>query len=109
MYVVATCTASILRGTATDTYGDAVDSAVAIATGVLASIREQSRVALDPATQEPRIVRYVEGVMPAGTDVTDTDQVRDDTHGVTYMVVAATQDRQPGFTPDLQLQLKRIT
>jgi hypothetical protein len=109
VYVIATCTASILRGTATDTYGDAVDSAVAIATGVIASIREQSRVAFDPSTQEPRVVRFTQGVMPAGTDVTETDQVRDDTYGVTYIVTSVTQGRQPGFTPDLELQLKQIT
>ena len=109
MYVVATCTASILRGTSTDTYGDPQDNGTVAATGIIASIREISRTVFDPNTQEPRIVRFTEGVMPAGTAVTDTDQVRDDTYGVTYFVEAVTQDREPGFTPDLKLQLKRVS
>jgi hypothetical protein len=109
VYELATCTASILRGTATDAYGDTVDAATVVASGIVASIRETSRVVSDPATQQPRIVRSADGAMPAGTDVRDSDQVRDDTNGVTYIVQAVTQNREPGFTPDLQLQLKRIT
>ncbi|WP_297699636.1 hypothetical protein [Mycobacterium sp.] len=109
MYVVATCTASVLRGTSTDTYGDTIDNSTVAATGIIASIREMSRTVLDPNTQEPRILRFVEGVMPAGTDVRDTDQIRDDTYGVTYFVEAVTQNREPGFTPDLKLQLKRVS
>lgn len=109
MYVVATCTASVLRGTTTDAYGDPEDNGTVVHTGIIASIRETGRVVFDPSTQEPRVVRSIEGVMPAGTDVLDTDQVRDDTNGVTYMVEAVTQGREPGFTPDLKLQLKRIT
>ena len=109
MYVVATCTASVLRGTTNDAYGDPEDDSTVAATGIIASIRETSRVVFDPNMQSPRVVRLIEGVMPAGTDVVDTDQVRDDTYGVTYFVEAVTQNREPGFTPDLQLQLRRIT
>lgn len=109
MYVVATCTASILRGTTTDAYGDPEDNGTVVAAGIIASIRETSRTVFDPNTQQPRIVRSTEGVMPAGTDVVDTDQVRDDTYGVSYFVEAVTQDREPGFTPDLKLQLKRVS
>ena len=109
MYVIATCSASILRGTGTDAYGDVTDTSTVIASGVLASIRETGHVVFDPNTQEPRIARMTECVMPSGTDVQDADQVTDDTHGVSYFVEAVTQDREPGFTPDLKVQLKRIT
>lgn len=109
MYELATCTASILRGTTTDTFGDTVDNATVITTGIPASIREGGRTVYDAATQTPRVVRTIQARMPANTDVRDTDQVRDDTHGVTYVVTEVTAPREPGFTPDLELQLKRIT
>lgn len=109
MYVVATCTASVLRGTGTDTYGDVTDNSTVAASGILASIRETSRTIFDPNTQQARVIRTTEGVMPAGTDVVDTDQVRDDTNGITYFVEAVTQNREPGFTPDLVMQLKRVS
>lgn len=109
VYVIATCTASILRGVGVDTYGDVTDTSVVTQSGVLASIREISRVVFDPNTQDPRVARITECVMPSGTDVQDTDQIRDDTYGVTYFVEDVTQDRAPGFTPDLKVQLKRIT
>jgi hypothetical protein len=109
MYIVATCTASVLRGAGTDTYGDVTDNSTVVASGIIASIREISRTVFDPSTQQARVVRVTQGVMPSGTDVVNTDQIRDDTYGVTYFVEAVTQDRAPGFTPDLLLQLKRIT
>lgn len=109
MYIIATCKASILRGSSTDTWGDTVDNSTVATSGVSASIRETSRVVRDTATQQPRVIRYVAGTMPSGTDVVDTDLVRDDTHGVLYTVEAVTQNRTPGFTPDLELQLKRVS
>lgn len=109
MYIIATCSASILRGTGTDLYGDPVDNGTVIASGVIASIRETSQVVMDAATQAPRIIRYVAGTVPSGTDVVDTDMVRDDSHGMLYSVEAVTQNRQPGYTPDLELQLKRVS
>jgi hypothetical protein len=109
VYIIATCSASILRGTGTDTYGDPVDNGTVIASGVIASIRETSQVVMDSATQSPRVIRYVAATLPSGTDVIDTDMVRDDSHGVLYSVEAVTQNRQPGFTPDLELQLKRVS
>lgn len=109
MYQIATCTATILRGTTTNQFSDTVDNAVPVYTGVIASIREEGRVVFDPATQQPRVVRSVAGTVPSDTDVLDSDQIRDDTHGVTYSVEAVTKPVQPGFTPDTELQLRRIT
>jgi len=109
MYIIATTTASILRGSSVDTYGDSTDTNAVVATGIIASIRETSRLVTDPSTQEPRIVRLTQATLPSGTDVRDTDNIRDDTYGVTYQIQSVTQNRAPGFTPDLELELKRVT
>ena len=109
MYDLATCTASILRGTTTDAFGDPLDTATVVTSGVLAAIREDTRTVFDQATQTPRVVRRIRGVMPSDTEVRDTDRIRDDTNNVTYIVTEVTAPRQPGFSPDLQLELKRIT
>lgn len=109
MYVIATCTASILRGTGTDTYGDVTDTSAVIQSGVIASIRQTSQTVYDPSTQSARVINVIMGTFPSGTDVLDTDQVRDDTYGITYIVESVTQNRQPGFTPDLELLLRQVS
>lgn len=109
MYDLATCRASILRGTTTDTFGDPADNATVVASGIATSIRESTRTVFDQATQTPRVVRRIVGTMPSNVDVRDTDRVRDDTNNVTYIVDEVTRSREPGFAPDLILQLKRIT
>jgi hypothetical protein len=108
MYALATCRGSILRGTTTDEYGDVADAANIIATGVLASIQETTHRVWDRATQTPRIVRGFGCSMPSTTDIGPDDRFRDDTNGVTYIVVAVTQPGGPAWTSDLEVELKRI-
>lgn len=109
MYAVASCLASILRGTTIDADGDEVDTDTAIATGVPALITEKSRTVYDPSTQERRIIRVSRGAVQSDTDIRDNDRLRDDTNGITYMVQSVTQAGGAGFTNDLVLELKRVT
>ncbi len=58
MYAIATCTISILRGTAEDpVYGDTFATSQVIATGVPASIIERQQKIFTPGDSVPRIVR----------------------------------------------------
>jgi hypothetical protein len=109
MYAVASCLASILRGTTTDQFGDQVDTGTVIATDVPALITEKSRTVYDPSTQERRIVRVSRGAVQSDTDIRDNDQLRDYTTGITYMVQSVTQAGGAGFVNDLVLELKRVT
>lgn len=108
MYALATCTTSILRGTSTDAYGDVIDNATVAASGIPASIIVSSRTVQDSATQTSRVVETIHCEMISNLDVRDTDQIRDDTHGITYAVQAVTQPNGPGITPDLQIELRRV-
>lgn len=108
MYSLATCTVSILRGTTTTIYGDEVDDGTVIASGIPASIIVASKSIYDRATQSPRVIQQVTGAVGSEVDIKDSDQVRDDTNGITYAVEAVTQPNGPGFTPDLQLELRRV-
>lgn len=109
MYALATCTASILRGTTTDEYGDAVDASTVAHSGVNAQILDNVMRVYDPSTQTPRIVRSYICHMQSGTDVRIGDRLRDDTHDVVYIIENVTQANQAGLTVDLILDLRRIT
>ncbi|QKV74540.1 hypothetical protein [Amycolatopsis sp. Hca4] len=109
MWARATCRASIYRGTTPSDFGDPVpDNTTPAATGVLAAIEERDSRVWDPATQTARVVRVGKAAMPSTTDVLTGDRVRDDTHGVLYLVQNVTRPRAAGRVPDVQLDLKRI-
>ncbi len=110
MWVLATCRASIFRGTVPDpVHGDPVpNNLTPAATGVLLAVDERDSRTWDPATQTPRVVRVVTGTVPSTTDILTGDRIRDDTNGVLYLVQNVTRPRTPGRTPDARLDLKRI-
>lgn len=109
MYSLANCTVSVLRGTSTNAYGDVLDNNTVAASGIPAFIAVQSRTVTDAASQTPRVVQTIRGALGSAVDIQDTDQLRDDTHGVTYAVEAVTQPLAAGITPDLELELRRVT
>lgn len=108
MYGLANCLVSVLRGTSTDTWGDTVDNGTVAASGIPAFIVVKSKAITDPATQTPRVVQQIVGAVGSNVDIRDTDQLRDDTNGVTYAVEAVTQPGGAGITPDLVLDLRRV-
>lgn len=110
MYAPATCTASVLRPTgALTARGDAAATYTVIATGVPASISEDSLRTWDQATQTPRSVRKLSALIGSATDVRKGDRLRDDSHGgLLYVVKDVTQERSFGYTPDIELDLGRV-
>lgn len=109
MYALATCTASILRGTTVDEYQDVVDSDTVVYTGVPMSIQEIESSVFDPATQTRRVVRKVQAACQSDVDLQIGDRIRDDTFGITYIVNNVTKPGGVGWTSDLAIDLKRIT
>lgn len=112
MYGLANCLVSVLRGTTTNAFGDTVDVGdpinSVVATDIPAFIAVKSKTVTDPGTQTPRMVQTIRAAVGSEVDIRDTDQLFDDTHGVTYAVEAVTQPLAAGITPDLELELRRV-
>jgi len=112
IYGLASTTVTILRGTATNAYGDVVDdpdNAQVVATGVLADIAVQSKRAYDPTSQTIRVIQSIKGSVQSDTDLVESDQLLDDRTGNTYTVQSVTQPGGPGFIGNLELELRRVT
>jgi hypothetical protein len=109
MQAIATTRVSILRGTTTDAYGDEQDTDTTVHTGIPASLVEQSRRVTTRDDPTPRIVRYAVARVPANTDITDQDRVRDERTGAVYIVEATSSMANPAATPDIRLDLRRTT
>lgn len=109
MQAIATTRISVLRGTSVDAYGDEVDIDTPVASGIPASLTEQSRRVTTRDDPTPRIVRYTVARVAAGTDIQDLDRVRDERTGAVYIVDAVSSMANPAVTPDIRLDLRRTT
>lgn len=112
MYSLATGTATIYRGTATNAYGDqisAIDDGHIVATGVLVSIQESRHTVKDPATQTWQVVRLYECSCQSDIDLRTNDVVVEDgPGGRTFQVSSASQGGGWAWTSDLNIDLKRL-
>lgn len=109
MIARATTRLTVLRGTTLDAYGDEADTDTAVATGIIASLVEQTRRVTTRDDPTPRIVRYAVGRVTAGTDITDQDRIRDETTGAVYIVEAVSSMNSAAVAADLRLDLRRTT
>lgn len=109
MLTWATTRVSILEGTDTDEFGDPVDGATVAASGIPASIIEQSKTVRDRADEAPRTVRSYPCRLPAGTAVTIDNRIRDDATGAVYVIDSLTSPANPLWRQDLHLDLRRTT
>lgn len=105
----ATTRISILRGTGTDDYNDPVDSGAIVASGVQASLIEQSHTTRRRDAREPRTIRSYTLRVKAGTDLRHDDRVRDERTNVTYIVDDVTQPASFLRALDIRAELRRIT
>lgn len=109
MLALATTTLSVFRGTTTDVYGDEQDADTPVATGIRASLTEQSRRVTTRDDPTPRIVRYAVARVTAGTDIQDQDRLRDERTGAVYIVDAVSSMANPAVASDIRLDLRRTT
>lgn len=99
---------TILRGTETDSYGDTVDSDVAVYTGVVASILSSSRRTYLPAEGAVRVIHSYAGRCGAEVDLRKDDRVRDERTGVVYLVTDLVDGSViAGMQPDKSFTLSR--
>lgn len=109
MQAIANTLVTILRGVTTDGYGDEQDVDTPIATGIPASLIEQSRRVTTRDDPTPRIVRYTVVRVPAGTDVTDQDRLLDERTGAKYVIDADSFMANPAMAADIRLDARRTT
>lgn len=104
----ALCT--IYRGTASNQFGDLVDSDTPFMEHLPATLIETGRKTQDPSSPTPRTIRDIILHLPCWTGVTEGDRILDERTGDVFMVITVT--RPPTLTGapvDLLLNLKRIT
>lgn len=108
LLALPTTTVSIKRGTAIDDYEGTITNETTVASGVSASIMEQTRQNFEPVTGLPRTIRFITGRVPDGTSVLTNDRLLDEVEGSYYTVISVRQMQNPVVTMDVTLELKRV-
>lgn len=108
----ATTTVSILGGSATDEFGDPTDGTTVAASGMPASLIEQSRILRDPTDPTPRVVRFTTCRVPpttAGLAITSDNRIKDEATNAIYIIDSITPPSNPAYPQDIRLDLRRTT
>lgn len=105
-----TTTVAILRGTTTDGYGyEADDNATPVASGILASIIEQTQNTRRQDSDRPSTIRGYICRLPHDTDVRDGDRIKDESDDSIYMLDTITRAANPARAMDWQIMLRKVT
>jgi hypothetical protein len=107
MWAIPNATVSVLHSSNIDDW-DGTSNETISASGVDASIIEQSRLVYDPQSTTHRIIRNVAGRLPSGTSIAARDRIRDEVTGTVYMVVSVRQHQNHYYTSDVTLELRRV-
>ncbi len=104
----ATTTVTVYRGTSEDEYGDPIDSNTVVATGIRASILEQTVKAWTEVTTLPRTYRWAKGRFTNGTDIQQNDRIYDERTQETWTIVQISERGNPVRKTDMRVDLEMM-
>ena len=102
----ATTTITLYRGTEYNDYGDEVDSDTIVATGIRASIIEQTVDAKTEVTSVPHSYRFAKLRVTPGTDVRQNDRVLDEKTGDVWTIIQISRRANPVYGQDVRIDLE---
>lgn len=110
--VIATTRVTVIRGVGRDEFGDEIDldqeAGADAQTRIPASLIETTKQSSTDASGTPRVIRTCVARLPAGTDITVGDRLRNENTGRLYRIDSITQPAAIGFTPALRVDCTLI-
>jgi len=100
---------SILRGVVDDDFADPADTETTVRKGVIASILEKNRTVQRDDSNTPQVIVATAGRVAANTDIRPGDRVKSELTGRIYIVDDVVTQPGLGYTPDMRLDLRRVT
>ena len=104
----ATTTITVYRGESTDEYGDPTDNDNVVASGIPASILEQTVKAWTEVSTLPRSFRWAKMRVTNGTDIRQNDRIYDERTGETWTIVQISARANPVRGTDLRVDLEMM-
>lgn len=107
MIARATTTVTIYRGQANDEWGDPADQNTIVATGVIASLLEQSQYFRAEVTTQPRNFRYARLRLDSSVDIQANDRIKDERTGWFWTIRNLSKYQNPVRQQDTRADLQR--
>lgn len=107
---ITNTSASILRGTTSNQFGDTIDDDQVLIQHLPVFLAETGKTVQDPSTPTPRTIRQITCQVPQYVGVVNTDRVVDEATGDKYIIIGVTTPPTIiGAPVDVILDLKRIS
>lgn len=105
MIATPTTVVDVLRGTATNNYGDVIDATTVAISGLPMSIIEQRRTVRGPNESEDRVIRTHKGRARNGAGLLKGDRLRDRTTARVFVIAEVYQQDNPFWPQDQSCDL----
>lgn len=106
----ANTTASVMRGTTENQFGDEIDANTPYISGLPVTLIETGKTVQDPSSATPRTIRQVYCNVPEWAGILNTDRLMDERTGDVYIIISVTKPPTIiGAPVDTILGLKRIS
>ena len=110
MIATPTTTVTILGGNTESDFGDVLDSDTPAGSGIPCSIVEGRQIVSTESDQQARAIVYYTGRLPYGTVVDDSNRLRDERTGETYLIDRVSAGaKNPAIPQDVRLDLRRVS
>lgn len=108
MIAVPNTTITILSGATASEFEDPIEGTTVIASGVPASIIEGRQIVTTESDPQARAVRYYTGRLPYGTEIEDSQRIRDELTNETFVIDHVSKPRNTVIPQDVRLDLRRV-
>lgn len=108
MIAVPNTTITILGGNTNSDFEDVLDSDTPAGSGIPCCIVEGREIVTTESDPQARAIRYYTGRLPNGTEINDTQRIRDEVTGETFVIDHVSRPRNSVIPQDVRLDLRRV-
>ncbi len=108
MIAIPNTTIAILGGSSSSDFEDPVEGTTVVASGLPAFIMENRQIVATESDPQARAIRYYTGRLPFGTEVSDSQRIRDELTGELFSIDHVSKPRNGIVPQDVRLDLRRV-
>lgn len=108
MIAIPNTTIAILGGSSNSDFEDPVEGTTVVTSGLPAFIMESRKIVATESDPQARAIRYYTGRVPFGTEVVDSQRIRDEITGETFVIDHVSLPRNGIIPQDVRLDLRRV-
>jgi hypothetical protein len=105
---VPNTTITILGGNTNSDFEDVLDSEIPAGSGIPCCIVEGRQIVSTESDPQARAIRYYTGRLPHGTEINDSQRIKDEKSGEIFSIDHVSTPRNSIIPQDVRLDLRRV-